>query len=68
MKKIIEAEEKDNRTKGREGRQRLGERTFSAREENSTERGHSYRRFHTHVGKTVALSGVSMNNLESFAR
>lgn len=29
--------------------------------------GHSYRRFHTHVGKMVALSGVSMNNLESFA-
>lgn len=29
--------------------------------------GHSYRRFHTHVGKMVALSTVSMNNLGSFA-
>lgn len=29
--------------------------------------GHSYRRFHTHVGKMVALSSISMNNLESFA-
>lgn len=29
--------------------------------------GHSYRRFHTHVRKMVALSRVSMNNLESFA-
>jgi len=31
-------------------------------------RGHSYRRFHTHVGKMVALSDAPMNNLESFAR
>ena len=29
--------------------------------------GHSYRRFHTHVGKMVALSTVSMNNLGRFA-
>jgi len=68
-KKITEDERKDNRMR----RQRAEKRTHvfhkqGRRRGGEGRGGHSYRRFHTHVGKTVALSGAPMNNLESFAR